>query len=217
MSTWVRMTSSTSPARAYHHGDLRHALVEAATALAARDGVDGLILREAARQVGVSPSAAYRHFPDRDALLATVAAGVREALARRMLREMAAAGDRGPATSPRDGPEAVARFRACGRAYIGFALDEPGLFAVAFHPCDPERYVPDDPSPYAVLGAALDDVAAAGLLRVPRPGTEVLAWAAVHGAAVLLGERLVPAEARDHVIEGTLDLVGGGLLAADPG
>jgi len=207
------MTTPARPVdRAYHHGDLRRALVEAATALAARDGVDGLVLRETARQVGVSPSAAYRHFPDRDALLATVAAGVREALAHRMLREMAAAGVAAVGDALPEPRVAVARFRACGRAYIGFALDEPGLFAVAFQPCDPARYVVEDPSPYAVLGASLDDVAAAGRLRVPRPGAEVLAWAAVHGAAVLLGEGLVPADARDFVIEGTLDLVGGGLL-----
>ncbi len=138
------MTSTSTTTRAYHHGDLRRALVEAATELAARDGVDGLVLREAARQVGVSPSAAYRHFPDRDALLATVASGVREAMAHRMLGEMAAAG-REAGDSRVDPDVAVARFRACGRAYIGFALDEPGLFAVAFHPCDPARYVPRRP------------------------------------------------------------------------
>lgn len=206
------MTTRSTPARAYHHGDLRRALVAAATELAARDGVDGLILREAARRVGVSPSAAYRHFPDRDALLATVASEARQAMARRMMVEMDAVG-----IDPGD-PAATAtgRFRACGRAYIGFALDEPGLFEVAFHPCDPERFVPDDPSPYALLGSVLDAVAAAGLMRGQREGADVLAWAAVHGAAVLLGQRLVPVEARDHVIDGTLDLVAGGLLVMAP-
>ncbi len=206
------MTTSTATTRGYHHGDLRRALIVAATELAARDGVDGLVLRKAARQVGVSPSAAYRHFPDRDALLATVASEARQAMARRMIREMDAV-IRDP-----DAPAstATARFEASGRAYIGFALDEPGLFEVAFHPCDPERFITDDPSPYALLGAALDDVAAAGLLRLPRDGVEVLAWAAVHGAAVLLGERLVSPATRDHVISGTLELVAGGLLTAPP-
>ena len=46
---------------------------------------------------------------------------------------------------------AAERFRACGREYIRFALEEPGLFAVAFRPCPPELYVPEDPSPYHVL------------------------------------------------------------------
>jgi AcrR family transcriptional regulator len=188
--------------RAYHHGDLRHALVEAATELARSGGVDGVVLREAARRVGVSPSAAYRHFPSRDGLLAAVGAAARERLARRML-----AADAGDA---RD------HFRATGRAYIDFALEEPGLFDVAFRPCPPDLYVPDDPSPYRVLSAALDALDAAGALAVPRAGAEEPAWAAVHGAAVLLGERMIPATDRTRVAEATLAMVGDGLLRPDP-
>ncbi|HEY6106105.1 MAG TPA: helix-turn-helix domain-containing protein, partial [Anaeromyxobacteraceae bacterium] len=67
-----------TPARApmrvsYHHGDLRHALVEAAVRLVAERGVQGFSLREAAREVSVSPAAAYRHFEDKAALLGAVA------------------------------------------------------------------------------------------------------------------------------------------------
>jgi len=69
----------------YHHGDLRRALVTAATELAAAGGSEGVALREAARRIGVSPSAAYRHFPSRDGLLAHVGSEAREALAQRML------------------------------------------------------------------------------------------------------------------------------------
>ena len=74
--------------RPYHHGDLRNALVVAATELAARDGPDGVVLREAARRIGVSPSAAYRHFPSREGLLAVVGSQARRALAARMFAAM---------------------------------------------------------------------------------------------------------------------------------
>src|SRR5262245_10111365 len=134
------MTAPTN-IRPYHHGDLRRALVAAATELAASGGSDEVALREAARRVGVSPSAAYRHFPSRDGLLAQVGSEAREALARRMLEAMAAVTDRNTRHA------VVGRFRATGRAYIEFALDEPGLFDVAFRPCASELYVPDDPSP----------------------------------------------------------------------
>jgi AcrR family transcriptional regulator len=187
-----------SPARTYHHGDLRRALVEAATALAEHGGSDGVVLREAARRVGVSPSAAYRHFPSRDGLLAAVGSAARERLVRRML-------------APAPGAPDLA-FRATGLAYIEFALDEPGLFEVAFRPCPPGLFVPEDPSPYDVLSAALDALDAAGRLAVPRAGAEEPAWAAVHGAAVLLGERMIPPSERRRVIDATLDMVADGLL-----
>ena len=111
---------------------------------------------------------------------------------------------------------ARARFRATGRAYIEFALDEPGLFEVAFRPCPPDLYVPDDPSPYHVLSEALDALDRAGLLAVARTGAEAPAWVAVHGAAVLLGEGLLPRDARDEIIEATLDMVADGVLTSRP-
>jgi AcrR family transcriptional regulator len=199
---------STS-ARPYHHGDLRRALLSAATELAERGGSDGVALREAARRIGVSPSAAYRHFPSRDGLLAHVGSQAREALAQRMLA--ATADIRGSS-----GRSARARFRATGRAYIEFALDEPGLFEVAFRRCPPALYVPDDPSPYAVLSEALDALDGAGLLAVPRAAAEVPAWVAVHGAAILLGEGMLPRDDRDAIVNATLDMVSDGLLRSHP-
>ena len=199
------MTTTTTDARRYHHGDLRRALVSAATDLAAAGGADGVVVREAARRVGVSPSAAYRHFPNREGLLAHVGSEAREALARRMADAIAALPE-GTA------PVADARFRATGRAYIGFALDEPGLFEVAFRACPPDLYVPDDPSPYATLSESLDALDAAGRLAVPRSGAEAFAWIAVHGAAVLLGDGLLPRSEREAIVEGTLDMVADGLL-----
>lgn len=203
------MIVQKAPARPYHHGDLRRALVDAATELAAVGGAENVTLREVARRVGVSASAAYRHFPNREGLLAQVASEAREALARRMIAAVAAVG------AGSDGAP-VDRFRATGRAYIEFALDEPGLFEVAFRACPPDLYVPDDPSPYALLSEALDTLDHAGLLAVQRPGAETAAWVAVHGAAVLLGDGMLPHTDRDAIIDATLDMVGGGLLVATP-
>ena len=199
----------TTHDRPYHHGDLRRALLTAATELAEGGGSDGVALREAARRIGVSPSAAYRHFPSRDGLLAHVGSQAREALAQRMLA--ATAGIRGSSAR-----SARARFRATGRAYIQFALDEPGLFEVAFRRCPPALYVPDDPSPYAVLSEALDALDGAGLLAVPRAAAEVPAWVAVHGAAILLGEGMLPREDRESIVNATLDMVSDGLLRSHP-
>src|ERR1700757_4536152 len=110
--------------RAYHHGALHAALVEASIALAREGGPDRVILREAARAAGVSHSAAYRHFSDREALLAEVSRHARSELAAQMRRRVARA------KGPRQ------RLRAVGIAYIDFALTEPGLFRTAFtsHP-----------------------------------------------------------------------------------
>lgn len=192
--------SAVTSSRPYHHGDLRNALVVAATELAARDGPEGVVLRETARRIGVSPSAAYRHFPSRDGLLAVVGSEARQALAERMLAAM------------NEASGAAERFRACGREYVRFALDEPGLFAVAFRPSPTELHVPEDPSPYHVLAASLDQLAEAGLLAVPRAGAEEYAWVGVHGAAVLLGTRAIHPAERHRVIEGTLDMIANGLL-----
>jgi len=199
--------SAPTSGRPYHHGDLRRALIDASTELAARDGPDGVVLREAARRIGVSPSAAYRHFPNRDGLLAVVGSHARRRLAEQMLAAMDAVRARDPRR------RAVERFRACGREYIRFALEDAGLFAVAFRPHPPELYVPEDPSPYHVLSGSLDELGATTLLVVPRAGAEEYAWIAVHGAAVLLGTGAIPVAERDRVIEGSLDMVAHGLLA----
>ena len=76
----IAMSALTS-GRPYHHGDLRRALIDASTELAAAQGPDGVVLREAARRIGVSPSAAYRHFPNREGLLAVVGSRARQTLA----------------------------------------------------------------------------------------------------------------------------------------
>ena len=202
----------------YHHGALRSALIEASIALAREGGPDRVVLREAARAAGVSHSAAYRHFADREALLAEVSRFARNELAAEMHRRVNRTKD------PRR------RLRAVGTAYIDFALTEPGLFRTAFtsHPATSRDAEHDratggeDPTntaasaePFEVLGQVLDEAQAAGVLDPGRrPGAEVAAWSAVHGLASLLLDGPLPTStaaikfSRGQV----LDLVERGLL-----
>src|ERR1700712_2358000 len=116
--------SSMSPKAAYHHGDLRTALVRAAMELLEGRGETALSLRAGARRAGVSPAAPYRHYSDREALVSAVAAvGYRE------LAERLAAAQPSPAT-----PEQLASVAV---AYVQFALERPALFRLMFgDPCD---------------------------------------------------------------------------------
>src|SRR5512136_65494 len=124
-----RMRSApAAPSKApYHHGDLRHALLEAALDLVTARGVEAFSLREAAREVGVSPAAAYRHFADKDALLAALAleafARLGQAMERAVSRAPGEAGSKA---------HAAAVFLAVGPAYVEFAVQHPAQFRVMF-------------------------------------------------------------------------------------
>ncbi len=176
-------TIRSRPRRAYHHGNLRRALLDAGIALAREGGPDAVVLREATRRAGVVPNAAYRHFASRHALLQAVRAAALSALAVTMEKELAR----------RRADDARASLRAIGAAYLRFARKEPGLFRMAFAvPGDPEAA--GNPAmagrsglnPFQLLGVALDRMVAAGILpEVRRAGAEYLAWSAVHGLAML--------------------------------
>jgi AcrR family transcriptional regulator len=164
----------------YHHGDLPRALVAAAVELTRAGGPDAVVLREVARRLQVSPAAMYRHFPDRDALLAEVAQVARRDLARRMLDEVERVQERDRRR------RSIDRFGAVGRGYLGFAKDEPNLLAAAFLPIASPGGGEEGPSPWHILAAALDELVASGAMRRERrPGAETIAWSAVHGFAVL--------------------------------
>ena len=106
--------------RAYHHKDLKNALINAALAVVERDGSEAVSLRELAAQVGVSRAAPYRHFADRDALLAAVAARGFEDLCAIYMAALAGSGT---------GRE---RLRAALVAYLDFARRRQGLHALMF-------------------------------------------------------------------------------------
>jgi AcrR family transcriptional regulator len=144
--------------------------------------------------VGVVPNTAYRHFADRDALLAAVRDAALGQLARRMADGMSRvrAGRRTPTG-------ARLRLTAVGRAYLEFARTEPGLFDTAFSATEhPPAAANGNPRPFDLLKGALDDLVAAGLLDpARRPEVEYPTWATVHGLAVLLRGPLRPLSDRE--------------------
>lgn len=177
----------------YHHGDLRHALLQAALKLVARKGVEGFSLREAARTVGVSAAAAYRHFEDRSALLSALAIDGLGRLAGEM--EMAIARAPGAPGTP---ARIVADLVAIGAAYVDFAVANPSHFRVMFGPwCEhpdlaalPPGVLPGGArDPYQLLVDGLDGMVRAGAITpAAREGAEIACWAVVHGLASLLVE-----------------------------
>jgi AcrR family transcriptional regulator len=196
---------------AYHHGNLRAALLDAAFELAREGGPEAVVLREASRRVGVSHNAGYRHFPDRDALLAEVGIECMRRLALLMEQLMA---EVDPAD--RSAGAARARLGATGRAYVRFALSEPGLFRTAFclsglHPSRPPQATGAGDSglgPFELLQRALDELLeAGGLVPERRQYADFAAWAMVHGFSMLMLEPLrdMPEAERDAALERLLD------------
>jgi AcrR family transcriptional regulator len=194
----------------YHHGDLTNALADAATELARRGGPEAVVLREAARQVGVSAAAAYRHYAGHGELL--------QAVKHRALATLADAMQEGldggePLADP--AADAVRRFTNLGRAYVGFALANPGLFHTAFW--RPEAGPRDVTAriaatrPYQIVSVSLDELVAVGLLDPARREVAPIAfWAAVHGLATLLVDGPLTGLAGPEqamVIERTLDIL----------
>jgi AcrR family transcriptional regulator len=172
--------------RGYHHGNLREALIEAALALIAEKGPQGFTFAEAARAAGVSPAAPYRHFRDRDALIADVAKRGFEAFT----AALAGAWDQGR-------PTAREAFNRVGAAYLGFAASEPAYFSAMFESGLPLADYPDVRSEgdraFAVLREACEALVAsapAGAAKDRRPPPLMMAlhiWSLSHGIAALFG------------------------------
>jgi AcrR family transcriptional regulator len=196
--------------RQYHHGDLSNALVTAAVELARPVGPSGIVLREVARTVGLSATAAYRHFDSHESLVAAVAVRALDELAEFMAVEIAAVPrSRDPVRA------ALGRLAATGRGYVQFAVKEPGLFRVAFTPCpNVAPAAGDRQGPYELLCAALDGCVAAGALPPERrKGADRLAWIGVHGLALLTIDGPFPSGGPqfDELLERTLDFIADGL------
>ena len=186
---------SPAPKKAYHHGDLRAALIDAGLTLletrAGQGNDDDLSLREVARAVGVSATAVYRHFPDKGALMAALAA---EGLARLAVVQHAASDAAGGG---------VAGFGATGAAYVRFALANPALFRLIFanpasfhlHPDEQE----DDAMAFLRANAALLAKGKGGDAQV----IALQAWAIAHGLAMLMLDGQVPVD--DALIDRVID------------
>jgi AcrR family transcriptional regulator len=168
--------------RSYHHGNLREALAEAALDLIAEKGPAGLTFADAARAVGVSPAAPYRHFADREALLADVARRGFEKFA----DALAAAWDDGR-------PDPRAAFERLGRAYLAFARAEPAYYTAMFEaqvrPDAHRELARAADQAFAVLRQACEALIAV-LPQGRRPPALMMSlhvWAMSHGIASLFG------------------------------
>jgi AcrR family transcriptional regulator len=183
--------SCGSGRRGYHHGGLKDALVEAARALMAEHGPAGFTLAEAAKRVGVTTAAPYRHFADRRDLMGELARRGFDMFAERL----AGAWDDGK-------PDASAALRRMGRAYLGFATAEPGLYTAMFDSAKNLRGV----AALALANKAFEGLsrATAGVLAAaggnPREARRLAIeiWALAHGTTMLaLGGHLDSARGDD--------------------
>jgi AcrR family transcriptional regulator len=194
--SWRRQAGPAGP-RGYHHGNLKEALIRAALELIAQKGPAGFTFAEAARWAGVSPAAPYRHFRDREELVADVARrGFDE-----FEKALAAAWHGGR-------PEAFAAFDRLGKAYLAFAKREPAYYSAMF-----EAGIPLDSQPelkdagdraFAVLRQATEQLVAT-MPAQGRPPVLMMAlhiWSLAHGIASLFGRgdaarRPLPMSAED--------------------
>jgi len=165
--------------QSYHHGALKAALLDAADALLDEGGVEAVSLREAARRAGVSAMAPYRHFVDKEALLA--------ALATRGFRAFAAA-LRDATQNSGDG------FAAMGRAYVRFALARPGRFRLMFGSGIGERARHPDLCAAGEIASRqlLAAVKASGRAGADPQTAAIRAWSMVHGLSHLLLDGMLP-------------------------
>ena len=165
----------SDPRPTYHHGNLRAAALDRAAQLAADGGTGSLSLRALARALAVSPAALYRHFADKDSLLAALA---ERALAALDLALRTALGE-APAADP------AARLVALGRGYLAFARAHPDAFRIVFELRRDAARDPAQAGPFALLLQVVAALAPAraGAARVQRAALS--AWAFVHGLAAL--------------------------------
>ena len=205
--------SAASAKRPYHHGDLKNALQATASRLIAERGAEAVSLREISQATGVSHAAAYRHYTDKQALLADLAeAGFRELVA---LNRRAMAATQG---------DPVEQLEACGRAYVEFGVHQPQLLHLMFGGVIGDwRSHPSLADASAELAGILAETVKAGqesgALRAGELGDLTLAaWSLVHGLALLLiGQRIpgakVDAAFIEHATQRCVTLLTEGLRA----
>lgn len=179
--SWSGSSEGGSSRRGYHHGNLREALVEAALVLIAERGPAGFTFAEVARAAGVSAAAPYRHFRDRNALIAEIA--------RQGFERFAVALDR---AWNHGRPDPVKAIENCGRAYLAFARREPAAYAAMFEPGfpleDDANLLRASDSAFGVVRQAAEAACAAWRGTGTRPPPMMVAlhiWALSHGIAAL--------------------------------
>jgi AcrR family transcriptional regulator len=201
---WKQRGGGHHPGRGYHHGNLREALIAAALDLIGEKGPTGFTFAEAARSAGVSPAAPYRHFRDRDELLADIGKRGFEAFT----TALAAAWDEGR-------PDPTRAFERLGRAYLAFAREEPAYYSAMFESGLPLIENPELREAGERAYGILRDAAEALVATMPkekRPPASMVTfhvWALSHGIASLFargdeGRRRIPMPPEELLEAGVL-------------
>jgi len=187
------LCSNMKKTRPYHHGNLQEALLEAAISLISEVGPAGFTLREVARRAGVSHNAPYRHFRDKDALLAEVAAQGYKELTKVMVQ---AAGRQ---------TDALEALKEAGLAYVSFALRRPEHFTVMF-----DATFSKDLQPAAAEAAEDAFSTLLGLVKKCQDEGQIaggdnldyalLAWTMVHGIAKLAITQRLPYASHSKIL-----------------
>ena len=178
----------------YHHGDLHRALIEGALELVTEQGIDRLSLREVARRVGVSHTAPYRHFSDKEALLAAVAAAGFRSLTSCLQRESA---------DPTTGP--LKKLQAIGVAYVRFAIGHPAHYRVMFGAFQVARgvYPELDEASRVAFAPLVEAIVSGQKAESVREGDPIrlawTAWSLVHGLATLHIDGKLPLSSEEEI------------------
>jgi AcrR family transcriptional regulator len=179
------MATKTATKAPYHHGNLETALVDAAITLVRKYGPDQLSLRAVSAEIGVSPSASYHHFRDKDALVTGISNVLFDRLATMQEKAIAKIKGNGAAAS-------IKKFEEMGNAYFAWATSEPNLYRLMFGGYCEINMEEHDSKAWNLLREGLDELMAHGVIdKSARKGGEVFVWSAVHGASSLAIEGLM--------------------------
>jgi len=211
----MKIRVAKKPADSYQHGDLREALVDAGLKLLSEGGVENLSLRAAAQLAGVSHAAPYRHYKDKEALVAAVAERGFKLLTESMQSEL----------ERRRAHEARQKIVALGHGYVGFATRHPTYLQLIFGGVLSKKDPPlslqaAGTQAYLTLRNAVADGIQSGELRRVDPDEMALAcWSLVHGYSTLVINGAVPRPESDQaeraLTERLLALLGDGIMAVE--
>jgi AcrR family transcriptional regulator len=183
----VKMRPGRPMRKQYHHGDLKNALISAGAELFAQEGVGGLTLRKAARRAGVSHSAPYAHFADKQALVAAISTeGLR--IVRERIEEAARRHEGDP----------LQQLVEAAWETVQFGLEQPDLYRVTFSNAierehDYDAYVDMAQRSFDALVRLVESCQSAGVLDPGPPELVAVGlWSLVHGFISLLSNRQIP-------------------------
>jgi AcrR family transcriptional regulator len=180
--------------KTYHHGDLKNALIQAGVEILAKDGVSGLSLRKVALKVGVSHSAPYAHFVDKQALIAAISTeGFRQLY------------ERVSAVTTKYKNQPAKQLIEVAWAYVQFAMDDPDRFKVMFSAVlekekEYPEFVAESQRNFQLVKMIVEANQASGQLRSgPSELVALSAWGIVHGFVMLLLEGQIPHAVLDQI------------------